>query len=220
MNGRRPKMSPPRFILATCLALLFASAPALGEAYVELDFDGIVGNGPEYNHCIDFGSYHLVDVWLLGDIPIRGFRISICNPSGCLDLLQSQYSVPAGWTTHPVIEGECIVLQAEEPIVTGVPGGSAVSPESWGSVKSKFREHGDSPSKCETNALQLPVRVATLVYHVVEEHCVAPLTIEEAIYVDADNAAGTFQGNNGCYFFIVVCKAAPSSYGSVKTLFR
>ena len=55
-------MSPPRFILATCLALLFASAPALGEAYVELDFDGIVGNGPEHNDCIGFGSYLLVDV--------------------------------------------------------------------------------------------------------------------------------------------------------------
>jgi hypothetical protein len=184
--------------------------PSWGEWYVELDADGVWGNGPDEIYA-EYGAYHDVDVVAHGEGPIRAFKVTICDHHQGLALQQVTYLTPEGWTTVPAVPGECVVVEASIPSLTGVPLGGAGDREgaaSWGSVKGRFREHDSAARKTTTtNPLPLPAVVAHAVYFMATEHSYDPLTVDDADYIDVEYNPGEFTGNVGCTFLIGVWSA-------------
>ncbi len=90
-----------RVVLIACVSAncTFAFADSL---FVELDIDGIVGNGPD---CDTFhvGELIDVDIWFRGERLLIGGAVRLCyssNPSGpSLTNFGFQFNVPSSWGT-------------------------------------------------------------------------------------------------------------------------
>jgi len=87
------------FFLAV-LGIAFLTSSAFAEQIVELDLDGVLGNGPDTIE-VAVGAEVDVEVWLLGGIALFSFDLTICNPGPTLIYQGMEYHAPAGWTVYP-----------------------------------------------------------------------------------------------------------------------
>jgi len=104
-------------VICPLVMALLVAAPALaGTAVVELDLDGIFGNGPDLWMPANGDSVD-VDVILYGDPPpanICSFLISI-RATGGVECVRCSYRTPAGWRTALPRNGDAMVLQGMDP---------------------------------------------------------------------------------------------------------
>ncbi len=98
-------------ILASALFGGFAAA----QPSVELDLDGVTGNGPDM-YCVEVSNYISVDIWITGaPISLFSAHVSICNLDGALEFQGFQDAIGAPWTiTPPQINGSCALFQATD----------------------------------------------------------------------------------------------------------
>ncbi len=104
-------------ITVALLGMVFAGfAAAQNQSSVELDLDGVVGNGPD-NVFVSVSDYIDVDVWLTGDPhPLVVVSIGICNVDGSLEFQGFQYAFGLPWTVYPPeIDGSCAWIWAFDP---------------------------------------------------------------------------------------------------------
>ena len=106
---------------ALAVALLGAvfAGFAMAQPYsIELDLDGIQGNGPDVL-AAEVSDYIAVDIWINGaGLPLISSNLTLCNHDGSLefqgyvDNIKPNY---ATWViTDPVIIGNCVLLQATD----------------------------------------------------------------------------------------------------------
>ncbi|MFH1279185.1 MAG: hypothetical protein ABIK65_12495 [Candidatus Eisenbacteria bacterium] len=96
-------MNRKKCLSASALGLLLSlNSPALAEQIVELDLDGVPGNGPDTAY-VSGGSAVPVDVWFRGGDTFIGLQVDICNPDDGLAFESVEYStVVVGPTTRPI----------------------------------------------------------------------------------------------------------------------
>jgi len=87
------------FVIALVAVLLVASGTA-AEQIVELDLDGILGNGPD-TVAVLVGDDVPVDIWFIGDNGLLGWTAVICNPDGALEFQEVVYHTPDYWVQEP-----------------------------------------------------------------------------------------------------------------------
>lgn len=209
-----------RLAVVLLFAVLLLAVPAASTAavFLELDMDGVVGNGPDFVFH-EVGSYFTADLWLIGDPPlsVSGFDLHLCNPDQCLEFQEMQYFVPVGWASSPVEGGACIHAAAWDPDVT------AVEEESWGGVKALFREGGGA-SKTTSRALPitLPARVGTITYQAVVDMCLSELILDSGQVTLSDGTTVPFE-NVGLVVGVVAIgtiEASGTAWGALQGLFR
>ena len=103
-------------ILPLVMALLVAAAARADTAVIELDLDGIYGNGPD--HWMPGGGDTVdVDVILGGDTPMANvsvFRISL-RETGDVACIRCAYRTPDGWRTSLPRNDGAILLHGMDP---------------------------------------------------------------------------------------------------------
>jgi len=62
---------------------VFLTAPAAQPYTVELDLDGVTGNGPDIGAGA-VSDYFQLSVWIHGSPDLYGFRIDLCEAAGAL----------------------------------------------------------------------------------------------------------------------------------------
>ena len=93
-----------KFLFALAIGLLLAPTAGAQPFYIELDFDGILGNGPDVVSAQP-GDTLVVDVWCLGaSNAIIAINIYLCTNPDKLSLVQFQNTT--GWNaTAPIDQG-------------------------------------------------------------------------------------------------------------------
>ncbi len=100
-------------IAAVLVSALFPGFAA-AQLSVELDLDGVVGNGPDVN-CADVSDYINVDIWITGTpLSLLSASVSICNNDGSLEFQGYQDAIGSPWTITPPQFGPCLVIQATD----------------------------------------------------------------------------------------------------------
>ncbi|MFH1314069.1 MAG: hypothetical protein ABIJ00_12700 [Candidatus Eisenbacteria bacterium] len=103
--------------LAILGGLCMAFSTMASEPYVELDFDEIVGNGPDHIE-VEVNSYVLVDIWLLGNPHDGGlfvYSVTFCNYDRSLEFQGCEYFLLGpGWVGVPPTPGDCIIVQGAD----------------------------------------------------------------------------------------------------------
>ncbi len=103
-------------ITVALLGSLFAGfAVAQFELSVELDLDGVVGNGPDVI-AANMSDYISVDVWIIGDpTSVSYVGVTFCNLDGSLEFQGYSDAIGSGWTiTPPQVTGSCVLVQATD----------------------------------------------------------------------------------------------------------
>lgn len=82
---------------------------AVATEMVELDLDGVLGNGPD-TLAVAAGDFVPVNVWFVGDGSLLAFDMYICNPEGAMVFLELAYLTPGTWTNEDPEEapGGCV----------------------------------------------------------------------------------------------------------------
>ncbi|MFH1276820.1 MAG: hypothetical protein ABIK65_00345 [Candidatus Eisenbacteria bacterium] len=98
----------PSVLLVMCLA---PSLPA-EEYSVELDLDGVIGNGPDIESAL-VSDLVYVDVWVFGPGPLFAVGLTICNLDGALEYEGAAGNLPPGWIMTPLLPpGICFDIGA------------------------------------------------------------------------------------------------------------
>jgi len=90
-----------RLIPLLLLSLGVMWNPALAEQIVELDLDGVMGNGPDTVE-VEAGDLLSVDVWFRGEPALLAWWVTICHPDGGLVLCDYEDYIPDSWTLTPL----------------------------------------------------------------------------------------------------------------------
>ena len=97
------------FVVAAVLA--FATA-ASAQYTVELDLNGVVGDGPDVVEA-EVSDYIDVDVWMHGPAMVLSMGADICNYDGSLEFQGYTSNSPSGWTDNTVTANypPCLTVQ-------------------------------------------------------------------------------------------------------------
>ena len=87
-------------LFVAVLGIFLLTVVAFAEQIVELDLDGVLGNGPD-TIDVAVGAEVDVDVWLLGGNPLFSFDLVLCNPGGTVEYQGTEYHAPPAWTVYP-----------------------------------------------------------------------------------------------------------------------
>ncbi len=98
--------------VAAAVVMLFATM-ASAQFSVELDLDGVLGNGPDFIE-VEVSEYVAVDIWVHGPAALLSYGMTICNYDGSLEYQGCAYYVPTGWTPIDPIPGVCFDVQATD----------------------------------------------------------------------------------------------------------
>lgn len=89
--------------VAACFVLVMPGAMAGADQWLELDLDGVLGNGPDTLE-VGLGDVVEVDVWLSGGRTLMGFDLIVCNHDAVLDFQSAEYHTPGTWGDEPALE--------------------------------------------------------------------------------------------------------------------
>ncbi|RPJ43283.1 MAG: hypothetical protein EHM19_08990 [Candidatus Latescibacterota bacterium] len=168
-----------RLVFASCLAVALVCSPGASGAatFLELDFDGVVGNGPDYAFGV-IGDYITGNLWLVEDVylteaqEISAFDLGICEYEQELQFEAAEYFVPAGWGSLPVEGDLCVRVWAWDPDVTAAEEGS------WGKVKALFRSGPGSLKAATASPITLPAKVGAMTYFLAVDWTIAEIVLE------------------------------------------
>ncbi|MFH1278387.1 MAG: hypothetical protein ABIK65_08410 [Candidatus Eisenbacteria bacterium] len=97
------------------VAMLAFAAVAHAQYTVELDLNGVQGDGPDFIEVM-VSDYVTGDLWIYGPNMLFSWGCIVCNFDGSLEFQGFVYSTPAGWTNAAVQVGAdgCITVQATD----------------------------------------------------------------------------------------------------------
>jgi hypothetical protein len=97
------------------VAMLAFAAAAHAQFTVELDLNGVQGDGPDLIEAM-VSDYVTGDVWVYGPDALFSFGVILCNYDGSLEFQGFVYNTPAGWTNTPPNVGPdgCVTIQATD----------------------------------------------------------------------------------------------------------
>jgi len=181
---------------AIALLVIILSGGALeAQLYeLELDLDGVLGNGPD-TAWVSQGECFDVDVWATGEG--RGLYLvqaTVCNVDEALDW--------CGWEVGPIAE-ECMLIDTlttvSGPCVTVLGNGGFLF--------------------CATSP---PFLFATMTYMAAGDEVLASMTIDlgNSIWIDDAYTIGSFVDGISAFVQIGTTAVVESSWGSIKNLFR
>ncbi|MBM3320383.1 MAG: hypothetical protein FJY73_06875 [Candidatus Eisenbacteria bacterium] len=89
------------FLVASLLAAPLVLART--NAAIELDLDGVLGNGPDTIEAF-IGEDVRLDLWWVGDLPSPRIMVAastVCSPGDALVYVATEYHLPAYWESYP-----------------------------------------------------------------------------------------------------------------------
>ena len=97
------------------VAMLAFAAAAHAQFTVELDLNGVQGDGPDFVNAV-VSDYITGDLWVYGPEGLFSFGVILCNYDGSLEFQGFEYITPDGWTeTAPSVGPDgCVTLQATD----------------------------------------------------------------------------------------------------------
>jgi len=183
---------------AAALAVLLLAAGGFAQFSVEADLNGVVGD-PQPDFLVTaVGDTFTADLWIFGPYGSGCwvFEIFSCDPDGALTLESTQFFSPPGgcWAFLPV-------------------GGS----DSAGCIRLQGQTICDWP-------IMFPYKIARVAYRAAVDHSIAELVLGPGSGLLTLTFATHSFDNNGEVIARIqigdVTEAEPTSWGSVKQLFR
>lgn len=104
-----------KYAIAFSVLLLVPAVILAQPYYIELDLDGVLGNGPDVMSAT-VSDYITVDVWIMGTgLPLVSSNFTICNLDGSLEYQGYASNIDPPWTiTPPQISDNCALHQATD----------------------------------------------------------------------------------------------------------
>jgi hypothetical protein len=182
-------------LVATLMGALFAGFAMAQPYFVELDLDGVLGNGPDVVSA-EVSDYIDVNVWITGTGPMLfSTNFTICNMDGSLEFQGfTSVDIPGGWTqVDPTDVGNgCWLMQAID-----LSGGAP---------------------------LAVPFLHGVVTYHAAVDHTFDDLTIDldplASGWFNTAFGSGGFEDFVGAGVQIGTAATEETNWGAVKGLFR